>query len=190
MTFYAKKSGSKVLRYVDGFAGQGEYESGQYGSPVIALKVVNQNNSLKNCGLTFEFLFFEETPERFSRLEQVIASISYPPCIIPKLECGKFETKLNTWLDLQKTSTAGMAPTFVFVDPFGPAGFSMELMNRILQFRSTEVLVTIPSKSTGLFHLSVFAFTVFAHLMLVHTPTTKISIGARLISSTTYCCRK
>lgn len=91
MATFAEKSGSKVMRYIDGFAGQGKYESGENGSPVIALDVVSDSKSLKNRGLIFEFLFFEETPEKFHRLEEVLSAVPRPPCVRVKPECGTYK---------------------------------------------------------------------------------------------------
>jgi three-Cys-motif partner protein len=148
MSNFAKKSGNNVIRYIDGFAGEGTYENGgYYGSPLIALNVIKENEYLINKGLIYEYLFFEETDKGFRHLQEVLSSISFPNCMQVKLECGKFETKLTEWLDLQNSLRYSLDPTFIFVDPFGPTGFSMNLMRRLLSYRSTEVLVTLNLQS-------------------------------------------
>jgi three-Cys-motif partner protein len=147
MVDFAKKSGKHVLRYVDGFAGQGIYDSGDYvGSPIIALNVVNDSDYLKKQAMIFEFLFFEQTPDRCKRLQQGLASLQKAASIRTEVQCGEFESKLSQWLDETEPSKINV-PTFIFVDPFGPAGFSMKLMHRILKYRSSEVLVTLNLQS-------------------------------------------
>lgn len=144
MSNFAKISGNNVMRYIDGFAGEGTYENGDYyGSPIIALNVINESEYLKKQGLTYEYLFFEDTAKGFQHLQNALSSISCPDCVRIKTEYGKFETKLMEWLDLQNNKKQNLGPTFILVDPFGPTGFSMNLMHRILTYRSTEVLITL-----------------------------------------------
>jgi three-Cys-motif partner protein len=147
MANFAKKSGKYVLRYVDGFAGQGNYDTDDYiGSPIIALNVVRESDFLKKQGMTFEYLFFEQTPERCIRLQQSIESLVIPNYVHFEVRCGEFETELSQWLDKMEPTKINV-PSFIFVDPFGPSGFSMNLMHRILSFRSSEVLVTLNIQS-------------------------------------------
>ena len=40
-----------------------------------------------------------------------------------------------------------MAPSFVFIDPFGPTGFPMSLINRLAQQTRSEVLITFNYQS-------------------------------------------
>ena len=46
-------------------------------------------------------------------------------------------------LDDFESDERQMPPTLVFIDPFGPAGFSMDLLERLSSFRRMEVLINL-----------------------------------------------
>ena len=72
--YYPKMASAQTrLIFVDGFAGPGQYEGGQPGSPVIALEALTGHSQFQrwsNC--VFSFLFIEEDRSRFELLEATL----------------------------------------------------------------------------------------------------------------------
>jgi three-Cys-motif partner protein len=64
------KAGREIL-FVDGFAGPGEYQGGEPGSPVIALKTAIEHS--RDFPVPVRMIFVEDRPDRFEHLKSVIA---------------------------------------------------------------------------------------------------------------------
>src|SRR5438045_2785513 len=65
-----RQKGQRLL-YVDGFAGPGEYKGGEDGSPVVALKALQENpHSFRN---KINVVFIENRKARYEHLERVLA---------------------------------------------------------------------------------------------------------------------
>ena len=62
------------ISYVDGFAGPGEYEGGELGSPVIAIKTSMEHSH--DFPIPVNFLFVENDPDRAQHLRNVLACLS------------------------------------------------------------------------------------------------------------------
>ena len=132
------------ILFIDGFAGPGEYERGEPGSPLIAIKAFKDHRTRHLVTAEVIFAFIEKDPRRAEHLEELIARVrpSLPPTCTVEVECGLFnETMTNTLddLDAQKTS---LAPAFVMVDPFGVSGTPMSVLRRILSNSKCEVYVS------------------------------------------------
>jgi three-Cys-motif partner protein len=139
------------LLYVDGFAGPGIYETGEPGSPVIALRAAIFNKALKakppDCELGF--LFIEERADRASRLKdevkKVTAAEPLPRWVKYYVAEGEFEAVMTSRFD--HWSLRGRRPMFVFIDPFGYSGLPMLLIKRIACVPHSECLITFTYKS-------------------------------------------
>jgi three-Cys-motif partner protein len=86
------------LVYVDGFAGPGEYEGREDGSPIIALKVARDHvlkDKLQRSGMNLVFFFIEKDEARFQNLERVLSKLQLP---------ANFKIITNCWTD-GKTKT-------------------------------------------------------------------------------------
>lgn len=57
-------------------------------------------------------------------------------------ECDTFENAFGTTLREIEEQNKRLAPSFVFIDPFGPTGFPMPLISRLAQQPRSEVLIT------------------------------------------------
>lgn len=142
----AKYPGKVV--YVDGFAGPGIYENGEIGSPLIALDCV-LNHSLRGRMLTPErkygFIFVEEDKRRADCLSAVLDSryLEHPANVEWIVLNDQFERTMMVLLDEADKAGVGVAPAFVFIDPFGFSGLPMDLMKRILSKPKMEVFVTL-----------------------------------------------
>lgn len=129
----------RVLNYIDGFAGPGIYSKGEKGSPLIAIETAI--NHKINITAKSNFIFIEMDPERKRMLERVLnENISdIPDNFRIAVIAGKFEDVMSSIL---KKTKGNLAPTFVFIDPFGLKGFPIKLIKKLLEVRVCEVLIT------------------------------------------------
>lgn len=128
--------------YIDGFAGPGEYIGGKDGSPIIAIKAVIEHKLKAQMNAEFKFLFIEVDKERCEYLQKKLESMKLPSNMEYQCICGEFDkvTKdLFDQLDEQKTR---IAPSFVFIDPFGYSGIPFSLIKRVMENPKCEVLIT------------------------------------------------
>ena len=133
--------------YVDGFAGPGVYKGGEDGSPIVALKVAINHNLLSRFRNELVFLFIEPDERRVSQLKQQIKSINPPANFKVRVECDSFENCINRVLDSISERGKQFAPSFFFIDPFGPTGFPMELIIKICGQNRSEVLINFSYQS-------------------------------------------
>jgi three-Cys-motif partner protein len=120
--------------YVDTHAGRGRYESGDPGSPVIALQTLlrhSYRDKLLNAS-EFNFLFIERDPANLAALEGELSLVRPLPARV-NVETSQDDAfeKLSAILDDLRRDRARMAPAFLFVDPYGfkiPAHLLSDLM--------------------------------------------------------------
>ena len=129
--------------FVDAFAGPGEYENGELGSPVIALNALAQHSSQRMMTGQMDYVFIEERTDRFVHLKNVIDR-QRTKGSIPSI-C-RTSTHNDTFAHVLPRLTAPMKsdriPTFVMIDPFGISGVGMELIRALMEHPSTEVYVS------------------------------------------------
>jgi three-Cys-motif partner protein len=126
--------------YVDGFSGPGEYLKGEDGSPIIAIKSVSEHRlSLK---AEIVMIFIEERKDRCSFLKNKLENTKIPSNISYEVVCGEFRNVISDALDQIEKKGLSLAPTFVFIDPFGFKGISMDVIKRIMNNQKCEVLIT------------------------------------------------
>lgn len=135
----------KRANYIDGFAGAGKYSDGEDGSPIIAIKSLIEHKLINNINAEFNFLFIEEDNDRCNHLSSELTKINLtiPQNIKIKtqIECGQFDEKLNAIFDVLENNHSKIAPTFVFIDPFGIKGVSIKTIKRIMANPSCEVFI-------------------------------------------------
>lgn len=133
-------SGHGRIVYVDGFCGPGRYENSEPGSPLIAiLEALKHEERLKNKQVTFWFM--DQDADRVSCLKEEIVKVPRPNNFHCHVQHSSFEIEFTSMLDLLDANSKELAPTFAFIDPFGIKGVPYSLVRRLLQKRSTEVLV-------------------------------------------------
>lgn len=130
---------------IDGFAGPGEYEGGEEGSPIIALRTYlehNQRAAMEKA--EFVFLFIDNDKERIEYLEEIALPRlgEMPPNVRYQCVHSSFDESINEILDGLKERAARLAPCFAFVDPFGFSDTPMEIIGGLLQNPYSEVQVT------------------------------------------------
>ena len=128
------------LFYFDGFAGPGEYSGGEPGSPVIALDAaLSVSNKLKGNA---NFWFSEIDGRYVKHLESVLSRRSYPKkFVIEVCRPRPFESVVSEFLDDVDDGRFNSPSLFVFIDPFGWKGFSMNVVRRILEVPRAEVFI-------------------------------------------------
>ncbi|MBI2872782.1 MAG: three-Cys-motif partner protein TcmP [Chloroflexi bacterium] len=157
MAKYVEKLGGTRLVYIDGFAASGAYSKGEPGSPVIALEALLQHKlwASKLARLKYTFLFIEIDPARVKHLEGLLASKQIPPNISHRVVQGEFESVLTQLIDSLQGAGKALAPALVFIDPFGPTGFPMSLLQRILRYRASELLITLNLRDLNRWYVPV-----------------------------------
>jgi three-Cys-motif partner protein len=135
------KYNQRVL-YIDGFAGPGRYAGGEDGSPLLALISARDHQARPDSEVVFTFI--EKDKRRFDHLEQTIEQIK--PTLPPnfKVHCihGVFDDQMADVLDRLEEKKATLAPSLVFIDPFGFSHTPFRTVQRIMQNTKCEILVT------------------------------------------------
>lgn len=142
--------------FIDGFAGPGVYEGGEEGSPVIALRALIDHAHRHLIASNVHFLFFEDDSKRAARLREVIAPIAatLPSGSTATVMQGAYAQLLTAGLDEIEGNGKQLAPSLVFIDPFGVSGLPMALVRRVLATPSCEVLINV---MTGFIHRFIAA---------------------------------
>lgn len=130
------------ILFIDGFAGPGEYATGEKGSPLIALDVLSQHRARFKAEV--KFVFIEEDPERAAHLGALLDTLK--PTLPARCEVqvikGAFDATVSGVLDMLDAQRKTLAPAFVMVDPFGVSGTPMDVLQRILRNPKAELYVS------------------------------------------------
>ena len=129
--------------YIDCHAGRGRHETGDEGSPILALRILNEHRSrdqiLSNTEVVF--YFFEIDQRNYQLLRDEIDALgSLPDKMVILPFQSDYEAHLRTAFGDLRSSGGQLAPSFAFVDPYG-FSISMEFLNEILSFPGTELLI-------------------------------------------------
>ena len=124
--------------FVDAFAGPGEYENGEPGSPIIAMRALADHARQEMMTGRMDYVFIEKDDKRAAHLKTVIEREKANVPSICKIisfndafEC--IFPKLVNFLE------SNNVPAFVMIDPFGVSGVSMEQVRILMEHPSTEV---------------------------------------------------
>lgn len=138
-------SSHKRILFIDGFAGPGEYVSGEDGSPIIALKAHIEHAYKQVIGAEVRYIFIEEDVSRAARLQGLVNKLrpQFPHnCKVEEVVVGRFDEKMTDTLNALDQQAATMAPAFVMVDPFGVSDTPMGVIERILRNPRSEVYIS------------------------------------------------
>ncbi len=135
------QGGFPKVAYLDGFSGPGQYEGGEDGSPIIALKAaLDHSNRISGQVI---FVFVEEKQDRAEFLRQIVQSMSLPKNFVVEIHGGKtFERAFADFRRDHADRNSRLPPTFAFIDPFGWTGAPFSVVQSILGQPSCEVFVT------------------------------------------------
>jgi three-Cys-motif partner protein len=135
---------TRVL-YVDTHAGRGKYQTGDLGSPIVALRTLLGHTAraslLKQS--EFNFLFLEADPENAGSLEREIASLGQiPKRINVEVKVADAFERLSEILADLRRDRRQMEPAFLFVDPYG---FTVPgaLLSDLLRAGRVELFVNV-----------------------------------------------
>ncbi len=132
------------ILFIDGFAGPGEYEGGEEGSPLVAMRVLAEHSSRRRIKAEVVFVFIEKHPARARHLKKLVDKWRdrLPPNARIRVVEGSFSSEMSEALNYLDEQKQRMAPTFVMIDPFGVKGIPMNLIRRILRNPKCEVYVS------------------------------------------------
>jgi three-Cys-motif partner protein len=127
--------------YIDGFAGPGRYSKGEDGSPVVVLKAARDHSYAIKSELVC--LFVEDDLERCKHLKLVLGEMSetIPDRIKWQVVKGKFDEHLTKTFAVIEAQKTNIAPTLVFIDPFGFSHTPFATISKILKNSRCEVLI-------------------------------------------------
>jgi three-Cys-motif partner protein len=137
-------SSTTRLIYLDGFAGPGEYEGGEDGSPIIALKMARDHILLNHKilrGKEIIFYFIDKNCSYCENLKGKITEMELPENFKCHVECAKFDEHLTAVLDQLDGARSMIAPTFAFIDPFGYSNTPMSVISRFMKNPKCEVFI-------------------------------------------------
>ncbi|MFZ5992082.1 MAG: three-Cys-motif partner protein TcmP [Deinococcota bacterium] len=139
---------ASVLFYIDGFAGKGRHDTGEEGSPLIALRVADE---LARKGLaTMHLAFVEADSANYESLVKEVGELKNQLSNVqsPILRRGKFEDQI---FDVLQQGPKGKSATFIFVDPFGYSDIPMNLIVKLAKDRWRELFITFMSSHLNRF---------------------------------------
>jgi len=144
----------KRIYYFDGFAGRGEYNDGNPGSPLLALealKSVYNNTSVR--GFEYNCIFVEKNLDNFNNLKEVVERerSSLPSACNVYYKHADFDSYINNVLDKFEKSGKRLPPSFFFIDPFGYTGVNFNAIKRILHQPKTEVFLNFMVRDVNRF---------------------------------------
>jgi three-Cys-motif partner protein len=136
--------GCSRLLYIDTHAGRGKHLGGELGSPLVALTTLLSHQARAQMLRTAEvrFFFIERDEENVAALNEEIDAIQLPTNIYIDPEHGDaFEVINDLTADLDKAGS-NLAPSFIFVDPYG---FKLpgKLLRKLLGYRRVELFVNV-----------------------------------------------
>jgi three-Cys-motif partner protein len=136
--------GCRRLLYIDTHAGRGTHLSGQLGSPLIALHTLlghqSRDRMLQNCEV--RFFFFERDDENYTALGEELKSQEIPKNVFVEPRVGDcFEIMGAEIAAIEKTDKR-LAPSFVFVDPYG-FKLPSNLLRKLLSYSKVELFVNV-----------------------------------------------
>jgi hypothetical protein len=123
---------------VDGFAGPGEYQGGESGSPLLSWRVAGEHREAGRLGdVELDFRFFDADANAVEHLRPLLDRERKYDGMSFSVEHAICADALPAILaDCHATGT----PVFVMLDPKGLKGVSMDLISEIFSVPSGEVL--------------------------------------------------
>lgn len=133
----------KPIFYIDCFAGKGLFDDGNFGSPLIAMKVREECCGISrvsdNLFQKIELCFIEKS--FYKELEHNIANVKTNYCK-PIVIAGSFESDLVSQLAMKRGYNI-----FIYIDPYGIKFLNFDLFDKLNSycFNSIEVLINFNS---------------------------------------------
>lgn len=159
----AKGIRASELLFVDGFAGPGEYTTGEPGSPIVALNaVLAHTKTLKPV----RFVFIEKDADRHRHLsarldKEKVRITKTSPVRLDDPILGECEAEICKLIARRDAARQPLGPALFFLDQFGYSQVSMRLLGEIMRHPMCETLsylncqrlvpyLTDPTKAAGI----------------------------------------
>jgi three-Cys-motif partner protein len=138
----ARMGARRTVRYIDAFAGAGEYSNGEVGSPIVALNVAL--NHKKQFDSPLRLLFVEQRDDRFRHLSQLLQPLKTQVLASTNVKWtdplnDDCEMILDNLLKSAEVGNEPFGPALVFLDQFGYSHVPIQLIRRIMRGSSCEV---------------------------------------------------
>lgn len=133
--------------YYDAFAGPGEYQDGEPGSPMIALETLVMHDAFAQMARTdFRLLFNEQDAGCAEHLGKLVEDFRashqpWPANVHVTITNATFIDQTSGMLDDLDSRNARLAPTFAFVDPEGVKATPMAVLHRLTDYPKAELFV-------------------------------------------------
>ncbi|MGQ0569464.1 MAG: three-Cys-motif partner protein TcmP, partial [Armatimonadota bacterium] len=158
--------------FIDGFAGPGRYKDGEPGSPIIVLTTLLNHRYFRQPrrDREFVFVFIEKDKPRAQALEAELVRLAkervIPDWVKYGVEQDEFADVITRALDDLEKKGDKLAPTLLFVDPFGFSDAPLEVIARVTKSPKCECLITFMFDSIRRW-LPHRDFTIAAHFDLL-----------------------
>lgn len=136
---------TKKIHINDLFCGEGVYEDGGKGSPIIALEVVQELFGSKPYFCPqIKVRFNDINSQKLEKLKSSISSLQFPH------NCNVTYSELDYNVILQnlvtEIKTYSNEKGIVFIDPYGYKEIKLDHIKELLERKKTEVLLFLPSQ--------------------------------------------
>jgi three-Cys-motif partner protein len=157
----------ETLWILDGFAGKGQDDLGNPGSPLLLARSAAQ---LRSAGTQVRLIAIEEDRDRYGALVENLAAFDAergggaPVAYLRHGTLAEYADEAFTLI--------GQSPAFVFLDPFGADGLSLDIVGRTLALSKGEVFALFSPRAIFR-HLSALAadsHVVRAHRQIAEQP--------------------
>lgn len=131
--------------YLDTHAGRGRHETGEEGSPLVALTTFLAHSHKERILSRSEvrFFFVEQDERNADQLDREIAELGeLPKRVFTEVTCGNCFEALESVVENLQATGRSMAPAFVFVDPYG---FKVpgRLLRDLMGFPRVELFINV-----------------------------------------------
>ena len=145
-------SWNQRVRFIDGFAGPGEYWGGEPGSPLVALQAAS-THAERLARRNLNFVLIEQDRSRYEHLQNLVnerqAAGEIPNNIAFSVRNGSFSEVINR--GLERLGNNELGPTFVMIDPFGIRDVTYQVLQRLARYDKTELLISFMYESISRF---------------------------------------
>lgn len=132
----------RQVRVFDGFAGPGEYQRGEVGSPQVVISALQSRHVDRQQWSHATFFFIDESRRKCQHLRSLLASQVQSASLKYFVLSGNFMKLMKERLDDEERLGRFVPPTFAFLDPFGFSDIPLSIIARIMQLPHNEVLLT------------------------------------------------
>lgn len=132
----------------DLFCGEGIYEEGGKGSPIVILETINsihENPTTKKTG-HFQCQFNDFDGDKVDKLERIISEKKLFRPESGKLLCTKEDYQILLPKVVTRLNSLKKEKAFIFIDPYGYKDISVKDILALLQCKKSEVLLFLPTQ--------------------------------------------